>query len=162
MVGGGKGQGMLEVGNETRRRLTRESLSGQSRPMEAPVPAFGAVSQPPQSPAWVTPEREQKEEAVEVTLSQPVSGWQACFHFQKSPGVVGLCHPPPPLPTPTALALGSGDGEPQRQEQPGRRHHGQELGKSHCLGKPRESGLSPLPHPSCLANSFPAIKTHPI
>lgn len=114
-VEAGRRQGMLEVGNETRRRLTRESLSGQSRPMEAPVPAFGAASQPSQSPVWVTPEREQKEEAVEVTLSQPVSGWQACFLFQKSPGVVGLCHPPPPLPTPAALVLGSGDGEPQRQ-----------------------------------------------
>lgn len=99
-VGVGRRQGTLEVGNETRRRLTRESLSGQSRPREAPVPAFGAASQPPQSPAWVPPEREQKEEAVEVTLHQPVSGWQGLLSFPEEsrrhwalPPAPTLAHP---------------------------------------------------------------------
>lgn len=59
---------MAEGGNGTMRRLTRqgvwEALSGQRRSMEAPLPAFGAVPQPPQSPAWVIPEQEQKEEVV--------------------------------------------------------------------------------------------------
>lgn len=49
----GRREGVLEVRKRTMRGLSRqrvwESLSGQSRPMEAPPPAFGAVPQPPRA-----------------------------------------------------------------------------------------------------------------
>lgn len=62
---GWRQEGERVRGNGTMRKLMRqrawEPLSSQSRPREALGPAFGALPEPPQSPAWVIPEQEQEE-----------------------------------------------------------------------------------------------------